>query len=57
MVVANLNIKPAEAYVLKYATVKYRVELVKHTSYIGKVCYSQIQSGISQAHIRAFRDR
>jgi hypothetical protein len=51
MVVANLNIKPAEAYVLKYATVKYRVELVKHTSYIGKVCYSQIQSGISQAHI------
>jgi len=40
MVVANLNIKPAEAYVLKYATVKYRVELVKHTSEIGKVCYN-----------------
>jgi hypothetical protein len=28
------------------------VELVKHTSEIGKVCYSQIQCGISQPHIR-----
>ena len=37
---------------VKYATVKYKVELVKHTSERGKVCYSQIQSGISQAHIR-----
>jgi hypothetical protein len=28
------------------------VELVKYTSEIGKVGYSQIQSGISQVHIR-----
>jgi hypothetical protein len=35
--------------------VKYKVELVKHTSEsseIGKVCYIQMQSVISQAHIR-----
>ncbi|XP_063400570.1 nuclear pore membrane glycoprotein 210-like [Mytilus trossulus] len=34
MVVANLNIKPTESYVLMLATVKYTVELVKATSII-----------------------
>ncbi|CAC5367420.1 NUP210 [Mytilus coruscus] len=34
MVVANLNIKPTESYVLMLATVKYSVELVKATSII-----------------------
>lgn len=39
MVVANLNIKPTESYVLMLATVKYTVELVKATSIIGIINY------------------
>ncbi|KAK3103291.1 hypothetical protein FSP39_018237 [Pinctada imbricata] len=34
MVVANLMIVPAEAHVLKYADIKYKVQLLKHSSII-----------------------
>ncbi|XP_060082895.1 nuclear pore membrane glycoprotein 210-like [Ylistrum balloti] len=34
MVIANLMVSPAEAYVLKYSTVKYTVELIKQNSII-----------------------
>ncbi|XP_021353376.1 nuclear pore membrane glycoprotein 210-like isoform X2 [Mizuhopecten yessoensis] len=34
MVIANLMVSPAEAYVLKYSTVRYTVELIKQNSII-----------------------
>jgi len=37
MVIANLMISPIEAYVLKYATVKYKVEQIRQNSVVGKL--------------------
>ena len=37
MVIANLMISPSEAYVLKYATVRYKVEQIRQNSVVGKL--------------------
>lgn len=36
IVIANLIISPAEAYILKYATIKYAVKQIKQSSMLGK---------------------
>lgn len=36
IVIANLIISPAEAYILKYATIKYAVKQIKQSSVLGK---------------------
>ena len=38
MVIANLILSPPDAYVLKHATVKYKVELLRHNSLKGYCC-------------------
>ena len=42
MVIANLMISPSEAYVLKYATVKYKVEQIRQNSVVGKNSAMQV---------------
>lgn len=37
MVIANLMISPPEAYVLKYATVRYKVEQIRQNAVTGKI--------------------
>lgn len=37
MVIANLMISPPEAYILKHATVKYKVEQIRQNNVVGKL--------------------
>ena len=47
MVIANLMISPSEAYVLKYAAVKYKVEQIRQNSVVGKKkCMGRVFSGL-----------
>ena len=47
MVIANLMISPSEAYVLKYAAVKYKVEQIRQNSVVGKRTFLTYYSGRS----------